>query len=142
MHRLYRNANVYFMMLVRKPSRGLMLPNVRNDLYYHKLINAHIVERVLEIDQSFAVLDGYHPPLFEKGDRIYTLFGKLHSRFYRGVWHPCFIGADGNKAWRKHGVPHRIDGPAFIYVNGDMRWYIDGKPHRDENDEPALIYVD
>jgi hypothetical protein len=41
--------------------------------------------------------------------------------------------------YRRHGKPHRDDGPAAIWITGDQFWYQYGQYHRD--DGPAVIYV-
>lgn len=64
-----------------------------------------------------------------------------HKHYVNDIIHndtgPAIIWEDGSKAWFKHGVMHRLDGPAFD-GNACKEWQLNGLTHRE--DGPAIEY--
>jgi len=53
---------------------------------------------------------------------------------------PAVEGADGYRAWYRHGVRHRADGPAVIAADGTEEWWIDGELQEAPAEDPAGLF--
>ena len=78
----------------------------------------------------------YEVKEFKNGDIEYLKDGKLHRENDK----PACETTSGYKAWYKHGVRHRDNGPAIIFASGTIEYRKDGKLHRE--DGPAIEWSD
>jgi len=64
----------------------------------------------------------YKVKVYENGDQVWHLNGKLHREDG-----PAVIWASGYQEWWLNGNKHREDGPAVIRADGTQVWWLNGK---------------
>jgi len=75
----------------------------------------------------------YTVKVFDNGDRIWYLNGKIHREDG-----PAVEQSNGTLKWFLNGNYHREDGPAVEWPSGTRQWYLNGERHRE--DGPAIEY--
>lgn len=97
--------------------------------------NDHLV--ITTVNDIWHRVDGPAVEYFD-GTKKWFYHGKLH----RDNDAPAIEYSDGTNVWYQNGQLHRINGPAIAFSNGSTLWYQHGLLHRDQNDEPAVEYLE
>jgi len=69
----------------------------------------------------------YTVKVFDNGDRIWYLNGKIHREDG-----PAVEQSNGTLKWFLNGKRHREDGPAVEHTNGTRWWFLNGEEYTEE----------
>lgn len=93
---------------------------------------------VVQTDKTIIYYNDHNQYHREDGPAVESLINELGC-YANGV-HSTIKYPHKSKAWYKHGLLHREDGPAMVYPSGSLAWYQNGILHNSKG--PAVVGYD